>query len=349
MLQRFLLLLFVVFTGVVVTAQDYAYPAVNYNSPALETSPVLLATRLTAHAKTDRQKVEAIFRWITDNIDYKVQPTVISRRMPLRAAYSSDADTGALKNVNERVSEKVLQDKEAFCEGYARLFSTLCSYAGIRSEVVTGYVRNGIDRPAKNFRSNHSWNAVMIDSSWHLLDVTWASGYVTFGGNRFIRQYDDYYYLPKPEEFIRTHYPEDLQWTLLPDPPTLKEYNASPFKSTGLYTRHVKSFYPSWGSLNAAVGDTLHFEIEVEDPSNDLRVVDVLQLDSVILSQVNWWEHPKQQVKRIGNKIRCDYIVPEHPVKWLHLIYNDAVILRYRLVVEKEETTKSQTHNLLKE
>jgi Uncharacterized protein involved in cytokinesis, contains TGc (transglutaminase/protease-like) domain len=31
----------------------------------------------------------------------------------------------------------------------------------------------------RRFAVNHTWNSVYIDSTWYLLDVTWASGVVT--------------------------------------------------------------------------------------------------------------------------------------------------------------------------
>ena len=87
-------------------------------------------------------------------------------------------DNTPLKPLSERVAETVLQRKVAVCDGYARLFTTLCDYAGIRSAIIVGYARAGTNKPAKRFGINHYWNAVMIDGNWYLLDATWASGYL---------------------------------------------------------------------------------------------------------------------------------------------------------------------------
>ena len=297
-------------------------------------SPAALAQKLILNNFSEKQKVASIFRWITDNINYKIKPNSLNRR-PSYSKISLE-DSSSLKSLNERVAEKVLEDGEAYCEGYARLFSTLCSFAGIKSEVVHGYAKSNIDKAGKNFRSNHTWNAVFIDSAWHLLDVTWASGYITFYGENFVRQYDDYYYLTPPAQFIRTHYPEDLNWTLLPQTPTLKEFETSPFKYKGYYTRYVKSLKPVIGNIVASVGDTLVFEVEAGEKSDHVRVVDVNEIDSLPLSQVQWWEHPKPQSELTGNVVKGFYVVNDPAVKSLHVIYGNAVIVRYSLnIIEK--------------
>ena len=181
--------------------------------------------------KTDREKVRAIFRWITEHIDYNVMPFGQRKNITRQFYEEPDDSTVALPPLNERVAAKVLNKGVAFCEGYSRLFKTLCDHAGIKAEIIYGYARTNNNR---RFAVNHTWNSVYIDSSWYLLDVTWASGVVCYG-NEYIRQYNDFYFLTPPSEFIRDHYPEDLQWTLLNDPPVYREYGQSPFRYSGLY------------------------------------------------------------------------------------------------------------------
>ena len=159
-------------------------------------NPSSLARQLTASCKNEREKVTAIFRWITENISYRIKPVIKKQEIVIRSLekYSGEAsmpDDGPLKPLNERVAETVLQKREAICEGYARLFTTLCDYSGICSAIIPGFAKNKENIPAKRFGVNHYWNAVMIDGVWHLLDVTWASGYISLNGNEFIREYDN--------------------------------------------------------------------------------------------------------------------------------------------------------------
>ncbi len=332
MIQRIIYTLLICAMQLSLSAQQFSFALIQGKSLTGNVSPAELAQKITATNTSEKQKVISIFRWITENIDYKVKPAYARRRTSF---YSSDAaDTATLKPLNERVAEKVLQEGEAFCDGYARLFNTLCDYAGIKSEVITGYARPNVDRVGRNFSSNHSWNAVLIDSTWHLLDVTWASGYITYVGDRFIRHYDDYFFLTPPNEFIRSHYPEDIRWTLMKAPPTLKEFETMPFKHMGYFTRHIQSYTPTSGIIEAAMGDTLSFEVAGREESDDLRIVDVAEVDSTRLSQVAWWERPKPLVEQKGNLVKAHYVVTNSSVEWLHIIYSNAVILRYRLNIK---------------
>ena len=217
-----------------------------------------LAKQLAALGNTDREKVRAIFRWITQNIDYNVRPIGRSKKTPVLFYEEPDDSTAPLPPLNERVARKVLYKGVALCEGYSRLFKTLCDHAGIKSEIIYGYARTNTSR---RFGVNHAWNAVSIDGTWYLLDVTWASGVVSFA-NEYIRQFNNFYFLTPPEEFIRDHYPEDPQWTLLSNPPVYREYSQSPFRYSGYLKAGISNHYPVKGVIDVAVGDSIYIGIK---------------------------------------------------------------------------------------
>jgi hypothetical protein len=294
-----------------------------------------LAAALTKDLSADRQKVTSIFRWITDNISYNVGNT--GRNAKSNAVYINDDDTATvLRPLNERVANIVLKKRMAVCDGYARLFKTLCDYAGIPSEIVNGYGRTG---RRTWFRSNHSWNAVYFDSAWHLLDATWASGYVSTGSNEFVRNYSEQYFLASPSQFIADHYPEDIRWTLLKDPPALKEYHSSPFRYQAYHKFKINSFKPAKGIIEAGVGDTLLIEVETAAEESKLLLSDASYLDSNILigtPDIN-------NFQREGNKITYSYIVHSETVQWLHVILNEEAILRYRVNIKKSFTGQHPT------
>jgi transglutaminase/protease-like cytokinesis protein 3 len=138
-----------------------------------EEDPEQLAQLITASSTTELQKVTAIFRWVTDNISYRTSVNIYRKNGTLRRhQVQEEEDTAALKPLNERVAIGVLKERTSVCNGYARLFTTLCDYAGIRSEIISGYAKTNTNKPGGRFGANHYWNAVMIDSSWHLLDAT---------------------------------------------------------------------------------------------------------------------------------------------------------------------------------
>lgn len=303
-------------------------------------TPDTLAYKLTAPFTTDLQKVRAIFKWITDNIAYNV--AVYQRPARTRAfknvtteAYDSIVES---KGLDERVAYSVLRNKVALCNGYARLFKTLCDYAGIQSEIVTGYARSNMG--SRKFKSNHTWNAVYIDSAWHLLDATWASGFITYGHDEFVRQFNEQYFLAPPEQLIRSHYPEDPRWTLLSDPPTLAEYRQAPFKPTAFIKYTIKAYQPSTGIVEAAVGDTLLFVLQSSDVAKDRTIAPENYFDSLTMGANGPWAFLQPAENKISATTTYTYVVNSTAVGWLNLLYNNDVVLRYRLHLKDRKEDK---------
>jgi hypothetical protein len=224
-------------------------------------TPDTLAYNLTAPYATDMEKVRAIYSWICGNIAYNAN---IYKPHSLRPRFVQEPvdTTREWKPADEMVAQKVLKRGLAVCEGYAKLFKVLCHYAGIEAVILHGYVRTDYDRATERFRTNHTWNAVRIDSAWHLLDVTWAAGFMNYR-DEFVQQQNDFYFLTPPEVLIRDHYPEDLRWTLLAQPPTVSEFKKMPFKSKCFIKYGITAYFPSQGLLEALPGDTLSFQIDL--------------------------------------------------------------------------------------
>ena len=319
-------------------SKSAAFNSIDWKIRSIEVAtPDTLAKRLTESCVSDLEKVRAIFRWITENIAYSVKST--RGGSPIRSKVSEQDDTDdsitPLKPLNERVSDMVLKRKTAVCDGYTRLFKTLCDYAGICSEVITGYARTNINRPGQKFLSNHSWNAVMVDSVWQLLDVTWASGFVSYS-DEFVKYYDDYYFLTPPNLFILDHFPDELQWTLLPDPPTADEFYRTPFKCRAFLKYNIVSYFPKKGIINASVGDVIKIELETDNPERNLQISRGPFFDSA-KSFPESWVFITSDRQPTTKKISYTYIVPSTNVEWLHLLYNDDVIMRYRINIRKEK------------
>ena len=101
----------------------------------------------------------------------------------------------------------------------------MCQRANIPCYVVPGYSK-GINRNNADFRrGDHAWNAVKIDDRWHLLDVTWGSG----GLNdqfKFVRKFNEAYFLTAPAAFVQDHLPLDPMWQLMDCPVDLAAFAA---------------------------------------------------------------------------------------------------------------------------
>lgn len=306
-----------------------------YLSSIQVSSPEILTQLLTATDTTDRQKVTSIFNWITQNIAYNIKrfESHNNRYDPVLDEDDNDS-LSPLKPLHERVAIQVLKRRTAVCGGYANLFKSLCMHAGIRCEVITGLGRASAGRLDKRFTSNHRWNAVYFDTAWHLLDATWASGYINHR-NEFQREYNSSYFLADPAEFIKEHYPEDVRWTLLPQPPLINEFMYAPFKTTAFSKFYINSFKPGGGIIEAGVGDSIVFEIESARPET-LWISDLPYVDSgiVFLLQCCGAVKPDNIVKE--RKVTATYKVSSVATEWLHVIYDDEIIMRYKLNVRKD-------------
>jgi hypothetical protein len=312
--------------------------------------PDSLSHKLTYNYTTDLEKLRSIFRWITDNIAYKTKNYPFYRRSKWQPAVKEPEDSiYESKPLNERIAIDVLKQKEAVCDGYARLFKVLCDYAGLRSEIITGYARTNMQQMASNFRPNHRWNAVLVDSTWHLLDVTWASGFISYS-DQFVKAYDDHYFLTLPEDFIKDHYPEDNRWTLLTDPPTLKEFYRTPFRHSAFSKYSVSSFAPAKGVIEAAIGDTINIELTMTDVENKRKIAPDTLRDAVNwLPEINVADLSEFKISSNKKKIIYRYPVTDDNKEWLNIIYNEDVILRYRLNMRKhkENFTKQEELSLI--
>ena len=312
------------------------FSAIDWNVRNIEAPTVdSLAKKLTAPYQSELEKTRAIFSWIAQHITYNTG-IYHSGRGYRSVKYVVDPyDTVSSKPAVEQTAEKVLRRRVAVCDGYAKLFKTLCDYAGLTSEVLLGYGKCNLEKNDR-FRTNHTWNAVRIDSNWYLLDVTWASGFINYS-NEFVPHMDETYFLSAPQQFILDHYPEELQWTLLEHPPTLREFRFSPFKYKSYIKYGIVSLSPSNGTIEAAVGDTIRIEMKLKDAVKDGQVAPDPFFDSASmqLSPASHFLEPAIS----NDRAIYTYVVQSHAIEWLHLLYNGDPVLRYKLNVKPKEST----------
>jgi hypothetical protein len=305
--------------------------------------PERLARDLTTPYSSDLEKVRAIFSWIAQHVDYHL-PSRFSthRRNSPNTRTVMEPDGSA----NEVVAANTLNSLSAVCEGYARLFTLLCNQAGIPSMIITGFGKTGNGKSSSKFHSNHFWNAVFIDSNWHLLDVTWASGYVSYRGDEFIRHFDDYYFLTPPRLFLEDHFPDDLAWTLLPETPVLPEFRYTPYYPRTFRKYQISSFFPAGGIIEASPGDSVVLQLETRDAEADRKIAaDTLwgsfaAVDTIQAGALNVRLRPDIGRGTLRAVIR---VGPETP-GWIQVIYNNDIILRYYLRIRKEKNSLALNH-----
>ena len=298
--------------------------------------PALLTQKLVASYNSEKDKVTAIFNWIAENIAY-YRPEARSNRKGKSHKQVADEifyEDIPLPSLTERVATSVLKNRRAVCDGYARLFQSLCSHAGIRSQVITGYARTKWEGANTRFKSNHTWNAVCIDGVWWLLDVTWASGFIARSSGEFVRHYDDYYFLSSPEKFIEHHYPDDQRWTLMSDPPAMQEFRYTPFCQKSFNKYGITSFYPARGVIETKVGDTIRLSLEMSDALRQTTVAsDSLWEDLAVAAPQSYAVVQPTFVSPTA--VSYQFPVNSGELQWLYVMYNNDAVLRYRLQIKK--------------
>jgi hypothetical protein len=343
------LLFSILFLCIVATASTQSpssYSSIDWRVATIDApTPDSLSKILTAPYSTEIEKVRAIFSWVAQHITYNTY-VISCQRKNGSARYTTEPEDTSMqwKSAIEMTAIKVLKKRTAVCDGYAKLFKTLCDYAGLRCEIISGYARGYLQND-RRFRSNHSWNAVMIDHVWHLLDVTWASGYFTYS-DQYVQRMDDNYFLTSPEQFIRDHYPEDLYWTLMDNPPSIPEFRKMPFHCKSFVKYSIGAFTPSNGILEAYIGDTVHIEITVTNKARDKHISPDPFFDSSdIERKIN--EVYLVASDSTAHSLKYSFRVDNPFVQWINVMYNNDVIMRYRLQLKSALAvrTKEQETN----
>src|SRR5437588_6794749 len=92
-------------------------------------SPSAIAEYVKQHFQTDRNKLSAIYNWVTSNISYSTDSINIINLGP-----DQDAKVTA-----------AFRRRKGVCENYAVIFNDICSKAGITTFVIDGYTKqNGL-------------------------------------------------------------------------------------------------------------------------------------------------------------------------------------------------------------
>src|SRR5262245_21052868 len=80
--------------------------------PNLDQDPATLAKEIVSRCTTEKEKVTAIFAWITDNIAYyRPIPRNNKKRSQLKITEEPDDPGTALPSLTERIASKVLKDR----------------------------------------------------------------------------------------------------------------------------------------------------------------------------------------------------------------------------------------------
>ncbi|KAI0393419.1 hypothetical protein F5Y17DRAFT_308858 [Xylariaceae sp. FL0594] len=159
------------------------------NLPPMTTSVSLATNYVCRPYRSDVQRLRAIFTWVAEKVNWEED-------------FEGEVDT-----------RRVIQTKRGCAEEYAVLVHEMCAAIGIHSEIVRGYLKTPGEVPETNImpRSNHWWNAVLVDDEWRMMDTCLASPSNPRRGqysNASSQSAEFWWFLTRPTELCWTHIPE---------------------------------------------------------------------------------------------------------------------------------------------
>jgi len=227
-----------------------------------------LASKITYGLTDPRKKLDAIFVWVTDNIAYDIEG--LEKSLSGREVYPKFeleyTDSAELyPEYNEAVASMVIHRKKGICDGYAKLFKSLCNHSGIECEIVSGKTR----KPLREELGLHAWNAVKIKEQWYLVDPTWASGYVS---DKYVKERNMFYYLTPPEKMFVNHLPDEQKWTLLDKSFNSQKFAQSPVEDIRVMERGLTDYFPKKKTVNFQKGQLTTVWLEFDKSPTDYDI-----------------------------------------------------------------------------
>lgn len=241
--------------------------ASSYSKASLQNMP-LLVHQLTKGLNTQVEQFRAIHTWVCLNIesDHHFSETTLKKRRQLQNNTVAFSRWNA--QVQSKVFKRLVRDKKTICSGYAYVIKALANLADIECEIVDGYARSVRTNTEKIDFPNHSWNVVKLRGKWYFVDATQASGFYNLDENKYVKNYNDGYFLAEPELFVKNHYPLAEKWLLLDDGITLKTFVKAPIIYGNTYKHKVVPVMPNTLVTRINTGETVVFQFNILDKTH---------------------------------------------------------------------------------
>lgn len=219
---------------------------------------VALSHKLSKPLDTDVEKFRGIYKWICENIDndYRLYTKTVAQRKKHKTPEEFKTWN---KEFNERVFADLVKKRSTICSGYAFLLRELSLHAGLSCEIINGYGRTSVSNVGGPGIANHTWNAVQLNNKWYLCDATWSSGAINLQEARFVKKFNEAYFLADPRLFVHNHYPLDTAWLPLNDKPSLDAFLNGPLVYSPVYDYNIRELYPESFNTTARRGEPFTF------------------------------------------------------------------------------------------
>ena len=163
-----------------------------------------------------------LFRWISENIEISFNEETTD-------------DPISAYNLGKGTSKAI-----------SSLFNNICNFLKVVSGSISGYLKwpSFWDDKLKSY-GDYTWNYIEINGEYYLLDVTLTSRIKFNPGIDYIY----IYFGTDPEIFIRSHFPKDNKWQLLPEPYTLEKFESMALLTPFFYLLGFKTISPDTNNL----------------------------------------------------------------------------------------------------
>jgi len=180
-----------------------------------------LVKYLIKPAKTDVEKLRALYAWVTHKVAY-------------------DTEEYFSGNYSNKDPEEAFKSRKSICGSFAALYKAMARLADVDVLKVDGDAKGFGYASGTPFSGpgNHSWNAVKIDGKWRLLDCAWGAGYVA-SDRKFVYKFSEFYFLATPQQFIYTHFPFDPKLQFLDKPMSKQDFINCPNLRPGFFEKKL--------------------------------------------------------------------------------------------------------------
>ena len=97
----------------------------------------------------------------------------------------------------------------------------------------------------------------------------------------------------------------------------------------------IGDFKPSRGIIEAAIGDTIRIELQAAQLSPDYSIAPDSLWDSSALLRSPVFAYVNPDATSTGLSVRYSFPVTSAKVLWLHVMFNNDAVLRYRLRIRQ--------------
>lgn len=231
-----------------------------------------LSIRIQNNFITDEHRIRAAFSWVAYNIKY--EKTLDGIFQPHKRLHYNSAfvKTQQIRKLEIEKNKYTFQNRRGVCIDYSLLLNELFDQFELNSKVIFGIFKTDVktreDINDNSLFKNHTWNAVLLNGQWKLMDVTMASGNYDSANYRFVTKFNHYFFT-SPIEFSKTHFPANSNWQLSNQAVTIESFYNAPIYFPSYFINDIKLMKNTKGTF--FVSTTNEFELNFDQlPKNPI-------------------------------------------------------------------------------